>query len=431
MKKIRTLHNGHIVTLHDNDGLRKRCRCARRAWATCGHPWAFSFTWKAGHHRFPIDKYAERPIVTKDEARDEADRLRRLIRAGGFPPPATPAATTPEALTFATFAERWRTTARAALSDTLTASDKAISRRLSDLVIDGQRLATWPIGLITEDVMEAAFAQLRGLAGSTWDKYRGLILKSQRWGLKKGYLSRAWLSDDNEQITHRKPGKRTRRLVPDVLDDKGKLKQPGEERRLLDTAGPWLQRLIIAALETCCRRGELLSLQWCDVTLTRNELKIRDENAKDEETRVLPISPRLLAVLTMIDKDPAGNPHKPAAFVFGDKIGRQIKDPKKAWLTACKLAGIRDLRFHDLRHEAASRLTEAGWPIHHVSEMLGHADLKTTSRYVNVTLKGLHASMARLGSGGQPLHDVAHGAEAEPGFTGNAEQAETTKVVVN
>ena len=51
------------------------------------------------------------------------------------------------------------------------------------------------------------------------------------------------------------------------------------------------------------------------------------------------------------------------------------------------LAAI-DLHFHDLRHEAASRLLEAGWPIHHVQEMLGHSSLEQTSTYLNVSGAG-------------------------------------------
>ena len=55
------------------------------------------------------------------------------------------------------------------------------------------------------------------------------------------------------------------------------------------------QRLIIAALDTACRRGELLALQWSDVSLAKGEIAIRAENAKTKRRRVLPISPRLRA----------------------------------------------------------------------------------------------------------------------------------------
>jgi integrase len=58
-----------------------------------------------------------------------------------------------------------------------------------------------------------------------------------------------------------------------------------------------LQRLIVAALESCCRRGELLALQWKDVDLAKRKLRLRAETTKTRTERVLPISARLLAVL--------------------------------------------------------------------------------------------------------------------------------------
>lgn len=62
--------------------------------------------------------------------------------------------------------------------------------------------------------------------------------------------------------------------------------------------------------------------------------------------------------------------------------------------TRAQLRSI-NLRMHDLRHEAGSRLIEAGWPVHHVKEMLGHASLAQTDTYLNPTLEGLKDSMRR------------------------------------
>ena len=88
-------------------------------------------------------------------------------------------------------------------------------------------------------------------------------------------------------------------------------------------------------------------------------------------------------------------------------------------------AGITDLHFHDLRHEAGSRLLEAGWPLHHVQEMLGHADLKQTSTYLNVTQVGLQDSMRRFGT--QPLQAVASEPESEHPPTGNDQPDKSSK----
>jgi integrase len=110
--------------------------------------------------------------------------------------------------------------------------------------------------------------------------------------------------------------------------------------------------------------------------------------------------------------------------VFGNSVGKQIKDPKKAWLACCEAAGISDLHFHDLRHEAGSRMLEAGWPLHHVQAVLGHADAKTTSTYLNATVQHLLDSMRRFDSGGgSTLHDVAHAAKTEPRPAGNEQRS--------
>lgn len=167
----------------------------------------------------------------------EADKLRAAICEGRFPPaPTKPTPTTPADLTFGTFAEKWRTIARAAMPATLRANDAAICQCLGELAIDDAPLSTRPLGLITEDVIEAAFGQLARLAGSTWNKYRDVIRMMQRWGVKKGYLPRPWLSDDNEIVVHKETAKRDRRLMPDVLDSKGTVVTPGEERRLLSAS---------------------------------------------------------------------------------------------------------------------------------------------------------------------------------------------------
>ena len=389
--RTRTLSTGRTIVVHDNGGLVKRCRCARRKWSTCPHSWTFSFKWRDTHYRFPLDRYSDHHVSSRDDAKQEADRLRTSIRGGTFPPQSD-TVHSPAALTFDAFGDLWLERARGSTSETQRRNDRILLRRVGNLCLGDDRLGNRLIGRITEDDLETAFAQLASLAASTFNKHRQTILHLQRWGLKKGYLTRSWLSAESD-IKRKKGAKRERRLVPDEVDAQDNVTVPGEERRLLDHATSWLRNLIIAALETCCRRGELLSLRWRDVSLGRREIALRAENTKDDELRRLPVSPRLAGVLDMLRLDPAGQPHPPDAHVFGNRIGQPIKDPKKAWMKVCRESGITDLKFHDLRHEAASRLLEAGWPLQAVQAMLGHADAKTTSIYINTTLSQLHDSM--------------------------------------
>jgi integrase len=160
----------------------------------------------------------------------------------------------------------------------------------------------------------------RDFAASTRNKYVQMMKALFRWATKKGYLAKDPAAD-SDVLKRTKHAQRHRRL--DV----------GEDAQLLANAGPHLQRLMIAALETAGRRGELLTLTWRDVSLDRREMTIRAERTKTRTARVLPISERLTAVLKMANTDPAGKEFGPEAHVFGDVIGQQVKDIKKAWET--------------------------------------------------------------------------------------------------
>ncbi len=180
-----------------------------------------------------------------------------------------------------------------------------------------------------------------------------------RWATKKGYLTRNPISEDSG-LKRGKIAQRARRLAPDMLDDKGKLKDPGEERRLLAATAknPGMQRLIIAALELGARRGELLTLQWLDVSLERREVRIRGEHAKDGDTRVLPISPRLARVLEMAKTDPAGRHlHIDRFRLRGLRAARCRTRTSAPWQNAC--APGRDCRFTLPRFAARGRLAPA------------------------------------------------------------------------
>jgi integrase len=178
------------------------------------------------------------------------------------------------------------------------------------------------------------------------------------------------------------------------------------------------------------------ALQWRDVDLSKRELFVRAEEAGARKTGVgrrLPISTRLAAVLDMaktaldalLRSGPAKNRSETElaaalgrCYVFGDDAGEKVANFKRSWETAVLKAhghapqwtksskGLNresralldaiDLHFHDLRHEGGSRLLEAGWPLHHVQHMLGHANLSQTSTYRNVTRLGLHERMQRF-----------------------------------
>jgi integrase len=328
------------------------------------------------------------------------------------------------------------------LGKPVSANHRACFRRFVAFTSPGETTTYGDRALasFTEDAIELFFAGLATsgcAAQSTRNKYVQMVKALFRWATKKGYLARN-PAVDSDALKRKKHAQRHRRLEVD------------EEAKLLKHAGAHLQRLIIAALETGCRRGELLTLTWRDVNLTRRELTIRAERSKTATGRVLPISARLAAVLQMARIDPAGNEFGPTAFVFGDAIGQQVKDIKRAWETAVLKAhghtpvwtrnhslskGSRaafssvNLHFHDLRHEAGSRLLEAGWPLHNVAHMLGHANIAQTSTYLNATRIGLQDSMRRLDD--SRCNPVANEPLADHAPLRNGDADESPKHLVN
>jgi integrase len=176
--------------------------------------------------------------------------------------------------------------------------------------------------------------------------------------------------------------------------------QAGEEDRLIAAAAPHLRALIIAALSTGCRLGELLDLQWSDVHIDEREcyrwFVLQGTKTKTRETRVVPIGQRLSAVLEMLRYDPAGQKLGAQTFVFGTEVGGRIGSVKTAWRSACERAAIVGLHFHDLRREFACRLLESRAELHDVRDFLGHANITTTSRYLRSTSLRLERALRLL-----------------------------------
>lgn len=171
---------------------------------------------------------------------------------------------------------------------------------------------------------------------------------------------------------------RERRLVDD------------EAARLLAACRPHLRDVVIAALETGCRKQELLSLQWGQVHWARNELFLPGTKTKTKRPRRIPISSALHDVLVRRRTGPTGVSYSSEDYVFGTVDRARVQDITTAWRATCRRASITDFRFHDLRHEAGSRKLEAGYPMHAVSLWLGHTTLTTTARYLNADVGQLH-----------------------------------------
>ncbi len=134
-----------------------------------------------------------------------------------------------------------------------------------------------------------------------------------------------------------------------------------------------LKPIVITALHTGMRKGEILGLKWEQVDLRHGFILL--DNTKNGERREIYINDTLRATLE-------GVPHGPESeYLFTDRNGRPFKEVKKSFATACRRAGINGFRFHDLRHTFASHLVMAGKDITSVKKLLGHKSLNMTLRY--------------------------------------------------
>ena len=148
-----------------------------------------------------------------------------------------------------------------------------------------------------------------------------------------------------------------------------------EKERLLDACNPWLKPVVLTALHTGMRRGEILSLRWEDVDFRRNVIVVR--NSKNGERREVALSERLRGSLTDL---PRGD-----GLVFSCRAGNPYKSIRTAFTTAVRRAGFVDLHFHDLRHVFATTLKSRGADLGDIKECLGHKSLEMTDRYSHVT----------------------------------------------
>lgn len=155
----------------------------------------------------------------------------------------------------------------------------------------------------------------------------------------------------------------------------------------------WLKPIVILARHTGLRRGNILSLTWDQIDLKRRVLLVNQ--TKNGE----PIGIPLTETACMTLNAQVGHLHSP--YVFCDREGQPYSPHKisMAFRRACKRAGIENLRFHDLRHDFASKIIQRGGNIYALRELLGHKDMRMTVRYAHLAPENLREAVNVLESG--------------------------------
>jgi len=220
------------------------------------------------------------------------------------------------------------------------------------------------------------FKQTRLKAPTIKDKQRSIasvnreleILRAVfRFAIRQGWLARSPFEMGAPVISKADEVRRERVLSHD------------EELRLLAACTgrrAHLKSLLIAALDTGARRGELLKLTWTDIDFENRLINLRATTTKTQRSRTIGMTGRLSSELLLLYER---STKEPDSLVFG------ITDTvKKSFASACKAAGIENFRFHDCRHSAITRMIQSGMAAHLIMKVSGHTQPITFSRYVNV-----------------------------------------------
>jgi integrase len=161
-----------------------------------------------------------------------------------------------------------------------------------------------------------------------------------------------------------------------------------------DVLGPVLRVIVLAAAMTGLRQSELLGLRWRDVDWVAQRIRVRNTFVRGEHStdgksdlstrRSVPMADRLAGELDRWSKRAAYNTEDDLVFAHPQK-GTPLDRSKvtKSFKAACRTAGVRVIKFHDLRHTFATRLAASGQPLRTIQEFLGHADSKTTQIYAH------------------------------------------------
>jgi integrase len=312
-------------------------------------------------------------------------------------------------MTFATFVtehyEPWATAQRKTGAELATRLRAAFGGTFNHLPVEelsGFHVERWRSGRLKD-----------GTSASTVNRdlntLRGALSRAVEWGLLRAHpMAKVKASKVDAQPVVRfltaEEDKRLRAALAARDESRRKERESANRWRLERGYEPWpalgtytdhITPIILLALNTGMRRGEIFQLRWRDVDLAAARLVVRGDGAKSGQTRHIPLNTEAAGVLQAWQGSLVQDP---ARLVFPSPVGDDapLEDIKSAWRLLVKAAKLSDFRFHDCRHTFASRLVQAGVDLNTVRELLGHADLKMTLRYAHLAPEHKAAAVAKL-----------------------------------
>ena len=247
--------------------------------------------------------------------------------------------------------------------------DKAVkvSRRAKTLKYEVDLLCRFPISSNTLNTLTAVklsnFRDDRlkdGRSTTTVGKYLKLISRAIIVGQKE--LGIAIANNPVDLVEKPKPNPaRDRTLNKDELE------------KLFNACNNQLRNMVEIAYYTLCRRGELMRLNYSDIDWINSTAVIRE--TKNGIPRKIGLAPRVIEILKSLPRSISGN-------FFNIK---SISSFEKSFRSAVKRSGIKDFRFHDLRHCGATHLIESGWSTMELMQQGGWSSQQMAKRYSNIS----------------------------------------------
>jgi integrase len=181
-----------------------------------------------------------------------------------------------------------------------------------------------------------------------------------------------------------------------------------EAQALINAAGaeprsPHLPDFIRLALNTGCRKNELLGLEWSRVNLQDNLIYLETHHTKTRQRRAIPLNREARSALInrarfRAEQCPDSN------WVFCDQNGQRIANVRRSFETACRRINLEDFTIHDLRHTCAAWLVSAGVALAEIRDLLGHASITMTERYAHLAPENIRAAVEMLDSVSRSSH---------------------------
>jgi len=158
----------------------------------------------------------------------------------------------------------------------------------------------------------------------------------------------------------------------------------------------WLRDVVLFAVLTGMRRGEILNLHWCDVDLVRKAVRIQSNaswQSKHGKRRTIPLS----QTANLLLQRKVGISASEYVFTLNDaKIYENwVTHLFKRYVREANLSNQR-IRFHSLRHTFATWLAESNVSTWEIQKLMGHSDIKTTQAYSHIAAEGLHSTVNKI-----------------------------------